>query len=245
MFRFYEYLWSLVQLVTHYNVVTVQNWKIKKKTLIAILHASCFFLMYYWVNDIDISATLSILCSLRSHRYLFKCHSKYFCNKFVYSIWNGLSHQSNRIALKQRKLRFNYSTAYAQLDSRLGNENNTKKYSKEWSKKNYPVWIFLLHFYHSSIFLFIFFHGICQIYKKAFIFFRFFFKKLHWKKSQTILKRFFSLLEADKRIIINATYQVMLKEAQATTRRIVQLQNEINELTEKTTVQIDTKNIKK
>lgn len=61
------------------------------------------------------------------------------------------------------------------------------------------------------------------------------------KNVSDIIKTVFSLLEADKRIIINATYQVMLKEAQVTTRRIVQLQNEINELTETPTVQMDTK----
>lgn len=202
----------------------------------------------FWCTIESMILTYQPLCqySVRSvHIDPFKCHSKYFCNKFVYSIWNGLSHQSNRTALKQRKLRFNYSTAYAQLDSRLCNENNTKKYSKEWIKKNYPVWIFLLHFYHSSIFLFIFFMEFAKIIRKSLSFLGSILRKLHWKKFQTLLKRFFSLLEADKRIIINATYQVMLKEAQATTRRIVQLQNEINELTENTTVQMDPKNIKK
>lgn len=190
MFWFYEYLWSLVQLVTHYNVVTVQNWRIKKK------HWLPFYMLVvpFWYTIESMILTYQPLCqySVRSvHIDPFKCHSKYFCNKFVYSIWNVLSHQSNRTALKQRKLRFNYSTAYAQLDSRLCNENNTKKYSKEWSKMNYPVWIFLLHFYHSSIFLFIFFMEFAKIIRKSLSFLGSIFKKITLKKISDIIKTVF------------------------------------------------------
>lgn len=190
MFWFYEYLWSLVQLVTHYNVVTVQNWKIKKKTLIAILHASCSFLIYYWVNDIDISATLSILCSLRSHRSIqmsFKIFLQQIC--LFHLKWLESSIKPNRFKTKE--------TAIQLFDSIRSTRQQTlqrkqyKKIFKRMEQKELSGMNILTPFL-SFVYIFIhFFHGICQNYKKVFIFFRFYIKKITLKKISDIIKTVF------------------------------------------------------
>lgn len=70
------------------------------------------------------------------------------------------------------------------------------------------------------------------------------FKKKTW--TFLILNRtiFFQFTEAHKNVIMNAAYQAMEREAQATTQRINKLQNEFAKLT-KATVQMDKKSNKK